>query len=132
MPLTELLTLKPYVRSKKSFVTSRESLAITTLIDIDSHALIPLIISYDLDLDNKLSEETTVLVENYTVGYLSYSIVIDMIFLMPWPVHRSVELMIYLWTFSYLTEGLSKSVKNDSGHLSVCFNRIWWMSSLQA
>lgn len=132
MPLTELLTLKPYVRSKKSFVTSRESLAITTLIDIDSHALMPLIISYDLDLDNKLSEETTVLVENYTVGYLSYSIVIDMIFLMPWPVHRSVELMIYLWTFSYLTEGLSKSVKNDSGHLSVCFNRIWWMSSLQA
>jgi hypothetical protein len=36
--------------------------------------------SYDLDLDKKLSEETTVLVENYTVSCLSVCLYITFIF----------------------------------------------------
>ena len=54
--------------------------------------------SYDLDLDKKLSEETTVLVENYTVG-------------------GAVSMLAVLYSLAFdscRTDESSKSAQNDT------------------
>ena len=65
--------------------------------------------SYDLDLDTRLAEETTVLVETYTV-----------------PPCKPTLWMAALLTqsCSYLTDGSLRSAKSGSRHQSACSNHI--------
>ena len=65
--------------------------------------------SYDLDLDTRLAEETTVLVETYTVPFFK-------------PILRAANLLTR--PRSYLMAVSLKSAKSGSRHRSACSNRI--------
>ncbi len=69
-------------------------------------------VSYDLDLDTRLAEETTTLVESYTVS--DYKLM--------------TGLRTYL-SFSFLMAVSSKSVQSGSRHQNACSSLTWWTSS---
>ena len=68
-------------------------------------------VSYDLELDKKLSEETTTLVENYTVSWLPGNDCLA-------DANRS-----------YPTVESSKSARSDMRHPSACSSPIWSISN---
>jgi hypothetical protein len=68
-------------------------------------------VSYDLDMDTRLSEETTVLVESYQVRYDEISKI-------------SLQSLIIFLRYSYQTAAQSKSAPSDSRRQSACSSRI--------
>lgn len=113
MPSIEQPISKPYDRSRRSCATSGKPFDLLRYRKLSKSSLL---FSYDLELDKKLAEETTVLSESYTVGAHTRKVslaVIDSAYCL----------------YSFQMDGRSELVLSDMRHLSACSSLVWSMLS---